>query len=160
MGSSALLYLYRFFLCIRQPLGWRGRVTFKGGTSNYTLPAAGLFLLPLWVRQCTGLSARADSDEFHITIYITTKKANYDIGADFLTFRSPSLDEQFLRRGAGGEDCRYCILVNSQDFITNVVILQSSQPYTIMLSALTWKILIPPSTPKSTTLSATLYSPP
>jgi hypothetical protein len=43
----------------------RGRVTFKGGTSNYTLPAAGLFLLPLWVRQCTGLSARADSDEFH-----------------------------------------------------------------------------------------------
>jgi hypothetical protein len=65
MEPSALLVLYRFFLCIRQPLGWRGRVTFKGGTSNYTLPAAGLFLLPLWVRQCTGLSARADSDEFH-----------------------------------------------------------------------------------------------
>ena len=29
-------------------------------------------------------------------------KANYDIWADFLTFRSPSLDEQFLGRGAGG----------------------------------------------------------
>ena len=35
-------------------------------------------------------------------IYITTKEANYDIWADFLTFRSSSLDEQFLGGGAGG----------------------------------------------------------
>ena len=90
-------------LPVHQAAPWvAGKGELKGGTSNYTLPASGLFFLPSVVRQCTGLSARADSDEFHITIYITTMKANYDIWADFLTFRSSSLDEQFLGRGAGG----------------------------------------------------------
>jgi hypothetical protein len=53
-------------LPVHQAAPWvAGKGELKGGTSNYTLPAAGLFFLPLWVRHCTGLSARADSDEFH-----------------------------------------------------------------------------------------------
>ena len=60
-------------------------------------------------------------DANHI-LYITTKDANYDIWADFLTFRSSSLDEQFLGRGAGGGE-------ESLPNVYQLIVVHSYHPY-------------------------------